>query len=212
MMFDLFINGVYTMPITQNLLGIAGASAAGIRRVVSHPQALSQCAAYIRAHGWQTESAENTAIAAKHVAAANDPTLAAIASAETARLYDLRILDHDINESKANTTKFAVFSRAENEKSARNRQFILLFTVRDETGSLAKAINVISDCGFNMQALRSRPVKDRDWQYYFYVEGQGSLATPQGERMLHLLSKQCETLKVVGQYTAQIALKEDEEA
>ena len=85
-----------------------------------------------------------------------------------------------------------------------------MFIVNDVTGSLAKAINVISDCGFNMQALRSRPVKEKARQYYFYVEGQGSLSSPEGERMLSLLSQQCETLKVIGQYGAQVHLQEEE--
>ena len=212
LMFEggLYINGVYTLPITQNLLGVSGASVDTIRKVVSHPQALSQCGAYIRTHGFETASAENTALAAQQVARQNDPALAAIASAETAKLYGLRVLDHDINESRSNTTKFAVFSRAENAADEKNDRFILLFTVNDVTGSLAKAINVISAFGFNMQALRSRRVKEKAWQYYFYVEGQGSLATSNGRQMLTLLSQQCETLKVVGQFAAQIELKEEE--
>ena len=206
---SLFVNGVYTLPIVQNLLGVQGASVDSVQKVVSHPQALHQCADYLRAHGYETLSAENTAVAAKQVAQQNDVTLAAVASAETAKLYGLRVLDHDINENKTNTTKFAVFSRAENEASAKNDRFILMFTVNDVTGSLAKAINVISACGFNMQALRSRPVREKAWQYYFYVEGQGNLSSGEGGQMLSLLSRQCETLKVVGQFTAETELREE---
>ena len=60
---DLFVNGIYSLPVTQNLLALPGASLSGIQTVVSHPQALAQCGAYIRAHGYKTESAENTALA-----------------------------------------------------------------------------------------------------------------------------------------------------
>lgn len=205
---ELYVSGVYTLPVTQNLLGLPGATPGTVRRVISHPQALSQCDAYIKKHGYETVSAVNTAVAAQQAAAAGDPSVAAIASAETAALYGLAVLDHDINESMTNTTKFSVFSRVPNTlQGADDHQFILLFTVNDVAGALAKAINVISDHGFNMKALRSRPVRSRDWQYYFYVEAEGDDASERGQQMLEELALQCETLKVTGHFTAQIDLK-----
>ena len=123
--------------------------------------------------------------------------------AETAELYGLRNLDHDINESKVNTTRFAVFSRSE-DKNARAREggaFILLFTVKDEAGGLAKAINVISEYDFNMRVLRSRPMKALPWHYYFYAEVEGDDASEKGREMLRALRAACPILKIVGRYT-----------
>ncbi len=209
----LYVNGIYTLPVTQNLLGVPGASIREIRRVISHPQALSQCAAYLKKHGFETAGAANTAVAAKQVAEEGEPTVAAIASAETAELYGLEILDHDINESAANSTKFAVFSRVENVAAKKQTgKFLLLFTVNDVAGALAKAINVIGDWGFNMKALISRPVQDKAWQYYFYVETEGDADSPEGRRMLALLSEQCETLKIAGHFTREITLKGGDDA
>ncbi len=208
---DLYVNGLYNLPVTQNLLAVQGAALSQIKTVISHPQALSQCADYLQAHGFQTQSAANTAVAAKQVAAAGDPTVAAIASAETAALYGLEVLDHDLNASAANTTRFAVFSRAENRPAeGKEGRFILLFTVNDVAGALAKAINVISDHGFNMKALRSRPVKKQAWQYYFYVEAEGSETSQRGQEMLAALRQVCETLKIAGHFTNEIDLKEGE--
>ena len=113
---SLYVNGIYTLRIAQHLLGVKGAKLSDIRTVVSHPQAIAQCAGYIRRKGYQTEEYSNTAAAAKEVKERNDPSAAAIASVETARLYGLEILDHDINESAGNSTRFAVFSPAENLK------------------------------------------------------------------------------------------------
>ena len=206
---DLYVTGVYTLPITQNLLAVPGTRIADVHRVISHPQALSQCAVYIKRHGWETVTAENTAAAAKQVAAAKDPSTAAIASAETAALYGLDVLDHDINESAVNTTKFAVFTRVrEDRRPGGEDSFILMFTAADVAGSLAKAINVISDYGFNMKTLRSRPVREKAWEYYFYVVVEGDVFAPRGQRMLEALSGQCQKLKVAGHYTAEKALKE----
>ena len=206
---SLCVSGVYTLPVTQNLLGLPGAALSGIRTVISHSQALSQCAAYLEEHGWETRSEINTAIAAQKVAEAGDPTLAAIASAETAELYGLQILEKDISTSGVNTTKFAVFSRTGAEEGIRDdRKFILMFTVNDVAGALADAINVISSHGFNMKALRSRPVQDRPWQYYFYVEAEGDERSEAGRQMLAALGEKCDTLKIVGHYTAQISIEE----
>ena len=201
---NLYINGVYDLSINQHLLGVPGASFSDIKTVLSHPQAISQCRTYIRKHGFDAISTANTALAAQKVAKDGDPTVAAIASEETAELYGLQILDHDINESKVNTTRFAVFSRVENQITGKRdgSAFLLLFTVKDEAGGLAKAINVISAYNFNMRVLRSRPMKDLAWHYYFYAEVEGDDSSENGRRMISALRGTCPGLKVVGRYTA----------
>ena len=68
----LFVNGVYTLNVMQNLLGVKGASVESIRKVISHPQALEQSSDFITAHGYATEEAVNTARAAKMVAELGD--------------------------------------------------------------------------------------------------------------------------------------------
>ena len=203
---SLYINGVYDLEVSQNLMGLADSKLSDIREVVSHQQALMQCADFIKEHGFDQIQATNTAIAAQKVAQGKDKTVAAIASRETAELYGLKILQKDINESNFNTTRFAVFSRAENTDKASGNNFLLLFTVSHVAGALAKAINVIGEHGFNMRVLRSRPVKDSNWQYYFYVEAEGNVNSEQGKNMLSDLKQYCEQLKVVGNYSNQISL------
>lgn len=199
---SLHVNGVYDLPVVQNLLGLPGATLDGVKTVVSHSQALNQCRAYIRAHGFEASSAANTAVAAQQVAQMNDPSVAAIASDETAELYGLEVLDHDINEDRSNTTRFAVFSRVESRPEGGDvGAFILMFTVKDEAGGLAKAINVISAYDFNMRVLRSHPMKDLPWHYYFYVEAEGDDASDNGRRMIAALRGACPTVKVVGRYS-----------
>lgn len=206
---SLYINGVYALPVTHHLLGLEGALPGGIKKVISHPQALMQCADYIAEHGYQTENSSNTAVAAQTVAALKDSSVAAIASKETAALYGLTVLDHDINANNANTTRFAVFSRSQNETVASENHFILLFTVNNKVGALAKAVNIISAHGFNMRVLRSRPVKDIPWQYYFYVEAAGDQRSDEGQRMLRELSVCCDSLKIAGHYPREIDLSKE---
>ena len=198
----LYINGVTELAVTQDLLALPDAKIEVIKRVVSHPQALGQCADYIKEHNFEQLEYTNTALAAKHVAELCDKSLAAIASEEAAEIFGLKVLERNINASRSNTTKFAVFSRAESRhaKNEMGVHTIMLFTVRNEAGALAKAIEVIGRHGFNMRALRSRPMKELLWQYYFYVEAEGNVYTENGKDMLLELQNYCDRLKPVGTF------------
>lgn len=208
---SLFVNGIYTLRIAHQLLGVEGSSAHTVRTVVSHPQALAQCADYIRKKGYQTVEYANTALAAKAVKDGADTSVAAIASQETARLYGLEVLDHDINESAVNSTRFAVFSRTENRRlSTDDGKFMLMFTVKNEAGALVQALNVLASYGYNMRCLRSRPMKDLAWQYYFYIEAEGDETGQNGSDMLRHIALHCDKLKVVGHYSEEIILKDGE--
>lgn len=196
---NLYINGIYELEIRQNLLGIPGTTVEDIRKVTSHSQALSQCHDYIELHGFQTEESSNTALAAKTVAEANDKTYGAIASIETAELYGLKVIEPNINKSGENTTRFAVLSKVQATTPSLSNS-VLLFTVKNEAGSLANAIGIIGQYGYNMTALRSRPLKKHSWQYYFYIEIDGTLDNENGQQMIAELSKICDRLKVAGTF------------
>ena len=196
---NLFINGIYELEIHQNLLGLPDATADDIRKVTSHPQALSQCHDYIQQRGFAAEEASNTAVAAKTVAQAQDKSFGAIASVETAQLYGLKVLDANVNKSGENTTRFAVLSRVKATSPALTSS-VLMFTVKHEAGSLANAISIIGKYGYNMTALRSRPLRKHSWQYYFYIEINGTTDTPEGGQMLAELDKVCDQLKIAGTF------------
>ena len=199
----LHVNGVYDLAITQNLIGIEESEINQVKTVISHPQALSQCGNYIRKHSFETIISANTALAAREVAERGDRAVAAIASEETAALYGLKVLDHDINEDKTNTTRFAVFSGMEAlNTGADGMAFLLLFTVKDEAGGLAKAINIISAYNYNMRVLRSRPMRNLPWHYYFYAEVEGDDTSEDGQRMVSALRGACPMMKIVGRYSA----------
>lgn len=202
---ELFINGIYELEIHQNLLGVKGATVEDIKKVTSHPQALSQCHDYIKMRGLDAEEANNTAIAAKTVAETNDRSLGAIASIETAEIYGLKVIEANINKSGENTTRFAVLSKVK-AISPTLTSTVLTFTVRHEAGSLANAIGIIGKYGFNMTALRSRPMKKHSWQYYFYVEIDGTTESENGQRMLCELNMVCDKLKVAGSFAPHVEI------
>ncbi len=203
---DLYINGVYEAEVVQNLLAIKGTTIDEVKRVISHPQALGQCASYIEKHGFETVEAVNTAVAAKTVAEMGSHDIAAIASEEAALKFGLEKLEGRINESGTNTTRFAVFSKNHREYAANDKHFIMLFTVKNVAGSLGKAVSVIGEHGFNLRALKSRPTKDLVWDYYFYAEGEGNLGTFEGKAMLADLEGCCNNVKIIASYEKEIKI------
>ena len=199
---SLYVNGMMELAVSQDLLAIPGASISDIKQVISHPQALGQCADYLRQKGFEQLEYTNTALAAKYVSECKDKSIAAIASAEAAEIFGLEVLERNINASRSNTTRFAIFSRAENKHTSKEMgvHTVLLFTVRNEAGALAKAIDIIGKHGFNMRTIRSRPMKDLLWQYYFYVEAEGNVHTDEGKEMMKELHNYCDKLKSIGTY------------
>ena len=201
---SLYINQVIDLDISHCLIGTEESDIKKVKTVISHPQALAQCDDYIRSHDYSTRSCSNTAIAAKQLKEVNDPSLAAIASPETAEIFGLKILDSGINSSRTNTTRFAAFSGSRNSlsytKKREDENFILVFTVKNEAGALAQTLNIIGAHGFNMRTLRSRPMKELLWNYYFYVEAEGNIETEDGADMLRELSALCAKLRLAGTY------------
>ena len=118
---------------------------------------------------------------------------------ETAEIYGLKVLEANINKSGENTTRFAVLSKVRANTPSLSSS-ILMFTVKHEAGSLANAIGIIGKYGFNMTALRSRPLKKHSWQYYFYIEIDGTVENQSGKQMMEELSKVCDQLKVAGTF------------
>ena len=197
------VNGVINVDVTHCLLGVEGATARDIKKVISHPQALAQCKGFIRSHGYEEGEFENTALAAEEVKRLSDKRIGAIASEEAAKLFGLTVIEKNINEARSNTTRFAVFSRSEHRHTAGENGVysILLFTVRNEAGALAKALDIIGKHGFNMRTLRSRPMKELLWQYYFYAECEGNINGKEGKRLLEDLEEYCDRLKFIGSYS-----------
>lgn len=200
---SLYVNQIYELDVTHNLIAKRGTSLDKIKKVYSHKQALDQCTEFINEHHFEVEESANTALAAKYVSEQNDDTIAAIASSETAELYDLEILKSNINVSNINTTRFGAFCRLPRNANMgqSDEHCILVFTVKNEAGSLAKTLNIIGSYGFNMRSLRSRPMKGLIWNYYFYVEIEGNINSNEGKDMIRALSIFCDKLKVVGTYT-----------
>ena len=194
---NLYICDMYDLPVWQNLLGVVDGTIEDIREVYTHPQAIEQCRAFLNEHKFKTVVYPNTAMAAKYVRECNDPSKAAIASAQTADIYGLKVIRDNINTNPENTTRFIVLCKEEPREGS---HFCLLFTLGHDAGALARVVQLIAEFGFSMESIKSRPVKNVPWKYYFYVEIEGDAKGEKAEEMFLALSKECTELRFLGSF------------
>lgn len=194
--YDCRIIKTYNLKIDQNLIGVKGSRIEDIREVYSHPQGFLQSEKFLKGRGWKQVDYGNTAASAKHISEVGDINRGAIGSIETAELYDLEVLAENINTTNNNYTKFIVISREELEAG---NAFSLLITTEHRMGELARVIKSIEKYGYNMLNIKSRPIKDVPWEYYFYIELEGNIM--KADELLKELQEDSKYLKVVGSYS-----------
>ena len=187
-----------------DLLALPGAQLSEIKTVISHQQALAQSGPFLKLHHFATKAWGNTADAARYVAEQGDQTLAAIASAETAKLYGLQILAEGVNEDGDNTTRFIVIEKESAQRqpiaAAPGQRLSMLFTVDHKPGRLARVIQIIGERGFNMETIKSRPLPHVQFEYYFYVQlvCPANAATDDCAKLVHELENVCRTVRILG--------------
>ncbi len=186
---------MYDLPVTQNLLGLPEAGLSDIREVYSHPQAIRQSEKFLKTLGLPAHERPNTAEAARYVAECGDKRKAAIASADTAALYGLKVLAAGISTDEDNTTRFIVVGR---EAPAAGNRFSLLFTVDHKAGRLARVIQAIGAAGFNMECIKSRPMPHVPFEYYFYAELVGDVTAADSQKLIETLETVCRTVRILG--------------
>lgn len=184
--------------ITHNLLSICG-DLSGIRRVYSHPQALAQCRAWLRTHlaGCTLLETESTAEAARRVA--EDREGAAVGSALAAKAYGLRILAEGIEDHPLNTTRFLIIGRGASAVTGRDKTSIL-FGTPHVPGALHGALEPFARERINMIRIESHPIRDRMWEYLFFVDLSGHAAETRVAACLKEMETLTTFIKVLGSY------------
>jgi prephenate dehydratase len=171
----LHIIGEHFMPIHFALLAVPGASEAGITTVRSHSHALGQCRQFIRDHGWRSVVADDTAGAAREIAEAGDPAVAALAPLLAAELNGLDVLSRDVEDEHHNTTRFLVLAREAAIPPADSGPVIttFVFRVRNVPAALYKAMGGFATNGVNMTKLESYQLGGSFSATQFYADVEG---------------------------------------
>ena len=157
------------LKINHALLAKHGVKVGDIRKIYSHEQALGQCGDFIKSLGVEVEACENTALAAKMISAGEATDVAAISSVQCADLYNLTVLNDDIQDSDNNYTKFICISKTL-EIYPGSRKISLMMTVPHRPGALYQLIAKFTALGINLTKLESRPMPNRDFEVMFYFD------------------------------------------
>lgn len=195
----LYIWRTCDLPIHHHLLAVPGATIDQIRTVVSHPQALAQCASFIRRHSWHPVESLNTAFAAADIARDGDPTRAAIASRQAARMFGLQVLAEEISDHRENLTRFGVVGR-ELVIDPRASRLSLILRTPHASGSLAATLALFSDRNLNLSKIHSRANPDEPWSYLFDLDVECPAHDPQALATLYQLSREMSYLQLLGWY------------
>jgi chorismate mutase/prephenate dehydratase len=192
------IVGELMLPVRHALLSLSG-ERAQIRRIISHQQSLGQCRNYLAAnfpHCGQEPVASNS-LAAKM--AAVDPAAAAIASAQAAAPYGLRIVADGIQDMAQNITRFLVIGREGVARSGADKT-TLLFALPERVGALNAALTIFARKSINLSMIQSRPQRSRPWEYVFIVDLNGHREDPPMREALAALERKALFIKVLGSY------------
>ncbi len=196
---DLTVQAEVIFRVRHVLMAPAGTALADVREVWSHPQALEQCARWIASHGWSPQPVHDTAGAARQLADAPRPGVAAIASEVAAARYGLTVLARDIQDVAANYTRFVLLTPRPLPALAPTKTSIL-FATRHVAGDLYSVLAQFAVREINLTRIASRPDRKTPWNYIFYLDLEGPAASPRVQEALAAIGPHVTFLRVLGSF------------
>lgn len=198
---NLRITGEFYLPITHQLMALKGQTIQDIKEVRSHPMALLQCKAFFENHP-QIKLIEDmdTAYVAKWISQEKIKGTAAIAGASAAEYYGLDILNDQIQTVKNNVTRFCIVEKEKGEKRTGPFDKVSLKIItKNEKGSLAKVLNLMSGNNLDLTKIQSLPLIDKPWHYAFFID---VIFEQKGDytQTLSQLEKMGISVKILGEY------------
>ncbi|MDY0362813.1 MAG: prephenate dehydratase [Desulforegulaceae bacterium] len=200
LLFDsqLKICGETAITISHDLLSTC-TSLSEIEVVYSHPQAFAQCRRWIKENIPDAELKEVSSTAAAARQAVTEKNSAAIANSEASRFYNLSVAASRIEDSTRNITRFLIIGEDEPERTG-NDKTTIMFVTSHVPGALYKALQPVSAAGVNMVKLESRPIRHKNWHYFFVMDIDGHIKDNSVKSVIAEMREVCLFLKHSGSY------------
>ena len=195
----IFPRGEYVLHVQQCLMALPGQSIQDLHTVQSHPQALAQCREYLERLPVRVVPVYDTAGSAKLVREGTLWGVAGIAARRAASIYGLELLAENIQTNKDNYTRFLIIGKEE-VPAAPGGKTSVVFVVKDQPGSLFRALAAFAIHEVNVIRLESRPIRGRTWEYLFHADLEGHRDDPDVAHALAALARCTTMLKVIGSY------------
>lgn len=197
--YHMQIVGEKNIEINHFLLAKPGVTIDAIEKVYSHPQALSQSKDFLKNYDWQLINSENTSSSALMVHESDERNIAAIASLEAAKLYNLEVLKDNINYNEKNITRFIIISKRK-ERIEKADKITLGFSVAHEPGALYDVLGIFQKNKINLYKLESRPIIQSPFEYYFYADLAGNIEEKTIQKVLEQVKENSLSMKIYGNY------------
>lgn len=164
------ISGEHVLHIHQQLITAPRTKLGDITEVYSHPVALNQCREWLEKNLPDAEIIEHhdTAGAVAYVKELDSPYTAAIAGTRAAELYEMEILESDIEDEKTNLTRFVILDPTNQPANANKASLVL--TTTHHSGALYEALGVFARQDANLTKLQSRPIRGEQFTYQFFID------------------------------------------
>ena len=202
--YRLNIYSEYFQKIEHNLLGLPGVKISEIKDVYSHGQALSQCSNFIKSQNLIEHVRADTAGSAEMVSKNRDKTKAAIASALSAKTYNLEIIKKNIENEKGNLTRFLIMGKNISQPEFMDKKYItsFLFKLKSKPAALYQSLGGFAINGVNLTKLQSYPEKNTFDSFFFLCDLDGHIDDPKVQKSLEELGLHCQDFHVLGVFVA----------
>jgi prephenate dehydratase len=191
--------------IRHNVIAMPGVKLAEVKRVMSHPVALSQCRRFLVAHPeFQVVPFYDTAGSVKHLMADGLRDAAGVAPELAAAEYGAEVLVAGVEDHAENYTRFHLILREDAKTAGMDGsvdKISVAFAVEHRPGTLVAALEVLAAAGVNLTKIESRPVPGSPWEYVFYVDVRFE-DVEKADAAMAALHKHCRMVKVLGRYRA----------
>ena len=195
------IIGEVTIPVKHSLIGKKKIKLGKIRRIISHPHATAQCRKFLAANlkGVEIIAANSTAEAVK-ILKKEDDDVAAIGTKTAAKIYDLEIIESDIEDNKDNKTRFVFIGNRIQPKTGSDKTSMVCFLKEDRPGSLYNILKEFAQRDINLTRLESRPAKKNLGDYVFMIDLDGHLHDKNVFEAVEVLRRGVYLVKILGSY------------
>lgn len=199
--YDFRIQAEVILHVRHQLMALQGTKIEDVTQVRSHPQALAQCEKFLKRNGLTPVPSWDTAGSAMDLANDPDPNTAVIASALAGKLYNLDVLEPNIEDVSFNFTRFFVLGHDDAPRGEYNKTS-LVFATRHRPAALYECLGEFAQRGLNLTKIESRPRRNRPWEPVFYVDFEGHWQDPLCQEVLVSLLQRASFVKMFGSYPA----------
>ncbi len=188
-----------------------------IQRLYSKPEIFDQCKRWLLETGLLDKTVPVASSSRAAELAASEPGAAALGSTLAAELYGLPVQLERVEDNPENVTRFLVLGRPATGGTPSDPRIAgdvrlgggrptgddktaVLFATPDRAGALVDVLSLFRAEGVNLSMITSRPSRQRNWEYYFFVDAAGHAADPPLARALEAARAQCPILRVLGSF------------